>query len=191
MTHRQWVILWVSLPLIALFGILGWALARSGGNPGGLGINSQLGEVAVASQPAPNLSMTTIDGSTVDLAQLRGKVVMLDFWSSWCPPCRAEAPTLSQVYEEYQGQPVEFVGIAIWDQDSDILEFVDDFNVLYPNAIDPQGRAAILYGVRGIPEKFFIDPQGNVVKKLVGPVNPETLRRTLDQLLAPATASNS
>ncbi|MBM3924928.1 MAG: TlpA family protein disulfide reductase [SAR202 cluster bacterium] len=190
MTHRQWVILWVSLPLIALFGILGWALARSGANPGGLGVNSQFGEVAVASQPAPNLSMTTIDGSTIDLSALRGKVVMLDFWSSWCPPCRAEAPALSQVYEEYQGRPVEFVGIAIWDKDQAIRRFVNDFNVLYPNAIDPRGRAAILYGVRGIPEKFFIDAQGNVVKKLVGPINPDTLRRTLDELLATTAASS-
>ena len=168
---------------MALFALLGWALAQSGGNPGGLGVNSRLGEVAATNQPVPQFVVTSLNGAEIDIKALRGKVVMIDFWSSWCGPCRAEAPILSQVYREYEGQPVAFIGIAIWDNSSDILKFADEFNVQYPNAIDSEGRIAFEYGVTGIPQKFFIDSSGTLVRKYVGPMNATTLRQVLDEML--------
>ncbi len=166
---------------------MAWGLARSGGNPGGVGINSLLGERATTDRPAPPFTALTLDGTAIDSESFRGKVVMLDFWSSWCPPCRVEAPVLSQVYRDYAGQPVEFVGVAIWDNDEDILSFTEEFGVLYPNVVDPQGRVAIDYGVAGIPEKFFIDPSGIIRKKYAGPMSPEALRSILDDMLAQTT----
>ena len=109
---------------------------------------------------------------------------MFDFWSSWCPPCRAEAASLSQVYLEYHNESVEFVGIAIWDDEKDVLAFVQDFNVPYPNAIDLEGITAIDFGVSGIPEKFFVDGSGTIIKKFVGPMNANKLRSILNEMLA-------
>ena len=183
MSRRQWILLIGGLPAMALFALLGWALAQSGGNPGGLGVNSRLGEVAATNQPVPQFVVTSLNGAEIDIKALRGKVVMIDFWSSWCGPCRAEAPILSQVYREYEGQPVAFIGIAIWDNSSDILKFADEFNVQYPNAIDSEGRIAFEYGVTGIPQKFFIDSSGTLVRKYVGPMNATTLRQVLDEML--------
>jgi cytochrome c biogenesis protein CcmG/thiol:disulfide interchange protein DsbE len=121
----------------------------------------------------------------VSLSELRGKVVMLDFWSSWCPPCRQEAPALARVYREYEGRNVEFVGVAIWDDPGDVARYAKEFDLPYPNVLDEKGQIAINYGVAGIPEKFFIDAGGTLIRKFVGPMRPDDLRATLDQLLTP------
>ena len=181
---RNLLILAGLVPVAALFALLGWAVAGSGGNPGGFGINSKFGQIPVDPRPAPQFVTETLDGVPLSLSELRGKVVMLDFWSSWCPPCRVEAPVLAQVYREYEGRNVEFVGIAIWDRPQKVADFVRDFDQPFPSVLDRQGKIAIEYGVTGIPEKFFIDTDGNLVWRSVGPVEPEDLRRTLDGLLA-------
>ena len=109
---------------------------------------------------------------------------MVDFWASWCPPCRVEAPGLANVYREFQGQPVEFVGVALWDNPGDAALYLQQEGVPYPNGFDASGAIAIDYGVRGIPEKFFIDRDGIVRQKFVGPIREDKLRETLNELLA-------
>jgi cytochrome c biogenesis protein CcmG/thiol:disulfide interchange protein DsbE len=88
------------------------------------------------------------------------------------------------VYLEYAGKPVEFVGVNIWDRDQDALDFLEAFQISYPNGVDEAGRIAIDYGVRGIPEKFFIDQKGVVRQKFVGPMQAEALREAIDGLLS-------
>ena len=188
---RNLILVASSLPLAALFALLGWVVVDSGGNPGGFGINDQFGEVRVDREPAREFRLATLEGGTLTLEGLRGKVVMLDFWSSWCPPCRAEAPALSQVYREYRDRGVEFVGIAIWDDPNAVEGHVREFAVPYVNAMDDKGEAAIDYGVAGIPEKFFIDQEGYLVRSFVGPIDAGALRDVLDGLLAVDPPSES
>ena len=170
------------LPVGGLLGLMAWALIQSGGNPGGLGINSVFGEVSVKEGPAPSFSLSLLTGGTLDLADLEGKLVMVDFWSSWCSPCIEEAPVLAAVYPQYADQGVEFLGIAIWDDDREVNRHVQRFGVTYPNGIDARGKVAIDYGVRGIPEKYFIDRDGRLVRKFVGPMTVEKLRDIIDEL---------
>ena len=183
---RRWLLFLASIaPVGALVGLLAWGVINSGGNPDGPLINSTLGSEAVAVRAAPAFSLIPLEGeAVVDNATLRGKVVMVDFWSSWCPPCRLEAPSLAQVYREYADAPVEFVGVAIWDDQGEVLRHLDRYQVSYPNAVDDRGRMAVDFGVRGIPEKFFLDREGRIVKKYVGPMEPESLRSVLDELLS-------
>ena len=178
--------------MLAFFALMAWASFKSGGNPGALGVNDEFGQVSVETEAARDFTLELLNGvllngplpdDTVNLAQLRGNVVMLDFWASWCGPCRQEAATLMQVYEEYRGRSVEFIGIDIWDGRQDALNHIERFGVLYPNGIDSKGTIAIDYGVRGIPEKIFISPEGTVAKKFVGPISAEDLRSVLDELL--------
>ena len=173
----------VAVPVAGLLGLMAWALIQSGGNPGGLGIRDVFGEVDIIEGTAPLLSLPLLNGGTINLEELRGKVVMVDFWSSWCPPCIEEAPALAATYPQYADREVEFVGVAIWDAERDVRRFVERFGVTYPNSIDAQGKVAIDYGVRGIPEKFFIDRDGLLVRKFVGPVTDSKLRAVLDELL--------
>lgn len=170
--------------MAAFFSLLGLALFRSEGVPGGLGLNKVFGEVKIRERPAPDFTLQLLDGGAITLADLKGKVVMIDFWASWCPPCREEAPSLAQVYREYQDRGVEFVGISIWDRPSDAQDFVRRFMITYPSGVDADGTILVDYAVRGIPEKFFLDPQGQVVRKFIGPATVKSLREILDQMLA-------
>ncbi len=184
MSKRGWILLGSSIPVLALFALLAWALVKSGGSPGGLGVNNAFGEVPVEQEAAREFSLELLDGTTVTLSSLRGKVLLLDFWASWCPPCRQEAPILAQVYLEYRDRGVEFIGVDIWDRRQDAEAYVERYGVTYPNGIDARGTIAIDYGVRGIPEKFLIDGGGALVKKFVGPMSGDSLRATLDEVLA-------
>ena len=145
------------------------------------------------SSDAPAFDLPLLGGGRVTSAELLGRAVVINVWASWCAPCRQEAPVLSRVYLEYAGKPVEFVGVNIWDRNQDALDFLKAFETTYPNGVDEAGIIAIDYGVRGIPEKFFIDQQGVVRQKFVGPMQADALRAAIDGLLSagPAPAKDA
>ncbi|MSQ22487.1 MAG: redoxin domain-containing protein [Dehalococcoidia bacterium] len=183
--RRRVIFLFAALvPVAALLGLMAWALAQSGGNPGGLLVRNVFGEVAVKERPAPPFILPILDGTALELSDLKGKWVMVDFWSSWCPPCIEEAPVLVSTYRQFAGQGVEFVGVAIWDEEEAVRGFVQRYSISYPSGFDANGKIAIDYSMRGIPEKFFIDPDGRLVRKFVGPATQEKLGAILDELLA-------
>ena len=103
----------VIIPIIGLIGLLSWAIYQSSDNPRGFLINNQLGQLDIKSKDAPDFALHNVDGEVVHLSDFQGKIVMIDFWSTWCPPCRTEAPVLSEAYEAYRSKNVEFIGVAI------------------------------------------------------------------------------
>ncbi len=117
---------------------------------------------------APPFTLTLFNGETISLSDLRGKVVFLNFWASWCLPCRAEARDLEATWQTLKDKDVVFLGIDLQDTRKDALEFLKEFKVTYPNGSDPLGKVSVDYGVWGIPETFFIDPQGIISYKHVG-----------------------
>lgn len=184
MNRRGWIMLGTAVVLIPLFALLAWAAVQQRGQPAGAGINAQFGEVQVAEAGAADFALETSDGSVLRLSDLRGKVVMVDFWASWCGPCRQEAATLNRVYAAYSDAPVEFVGVNVWDTPDAADVFLVEFGVAYPTGVDADGAIALEYGVRGIPEKFFIGADGSIQRKYVGPMPEDVLRSALDELLA-------
>ena len=172
-------------PVLAIIALLFWGQLRTGGNPGGVLEHEESSESQVAVRDAPDFAgFDLVSGLPVNAESLRGNVVMVDFWSSWCAACRVEAAALAQVYGEYEGAPVEFVGIAVWDRPIDAVEHIERYDVAYLNILDERGATAVSYGVRGVPEKFFVDAEGRIVRKLIGPVSAEEMRSILDGLLA-------
>jgi len=136
-------------------------------------------------KPAPQFDLPPIEGMQNGLrtADLQGGPALVNVFASWCPPCREEAPALGQVYKEYRDSGVVFVGINLWDGANAAETFLQEQGHEYPNGIDEGGKIAISYGVRGIPEKFFLDAQGRIVRKFSGPVSPDRLREILDSML--------
>lgn len=184
-TRRRLVVFVLTMsPFIALLLLLGWGLFRSGGNPGGLLEHNESGEIIFSARAAPDFSgVDLVSGEPVASDSVNGKIIMVVFWSSWCAACRIEAPALAEVYREYSNAPVEFVGLAIWDQTGDALRHLDRFNVTYPNILDERGVSAVQFGVRGVPEKFFLDRNGTIIRKVNGPVSKDDLRSIIDGLL--------
>ncbi|MDA8171097.1 MAG: TlpA disulfide reductase family protein [Nitrospiraceae bacterium] len=108
---------------------------------------------------APAFVLTDINGNPHSLSSLRGKVVVLDFWATWCPPCRASIPVLNRIYERYNGRGVEMLGVSIDDGQKDIMEFMKSHKVLYTLLWDNK-NVADSYNVQSIPNVFIIDKNG-------------------------------
>ena len=132
-------------------------------------------------QPAPPFTVTLFDGKTLSLADLRGKVVFLNFWASWCPPCRAEARELEAVWQRYRDKNIVFLGIDIQDTEKEAFAFLKEFQITYPNGRDVSGKISIDYGVWGIPETFLIDPEGRITYKHVGGLGSPIIVAKLDE----------
>lgn len=128
---------------------------------------------------APDFEFRLLDGSVMRLSDYRGRVVFLNFWASWCPPCRAEAPLLEFTWRQVKDRGVIFLGVNIQDTEQGAQRFIEEFGITYPNGRDPQSRIAINYGVYGIPETFFIDREGRITYKHIGALGAEILGRKL------------
>ena len=137
----------------------------------------------LVAKPAAPFTVTLFDGRKLTLDELRGKAVFLNFWASWCPPCRAEAKDLETAWQNIKDKNMVFLGIALQDSEKNSRDFLEEFSITYPNGIDPSGKIAVDYGVWGIPESFFIDPQGRITYKHVGGIRADVARTKLDEAL--------
>ena len=130
-----------------------------------------------------SFTLTLFDGKTIRLENFRGKAVFLNFWASWCPPCRAEARTLEAAWQSYKDRGVVFLGVDIQDTEEDARAFIKEFGITYLNGRDASAKIAIDYGVWGIPETFFIDREGRITYKHVGGLDLPIITAKLDQAL--------
>jgi cytochrome c biogenesis protein CcmG/thiol:disulfide interchange protein DsbE len=122
--------------------------------------------------PAPVFAASLLDGGKVDLASLRGKPVVINFFQSYCGPCVRESKALEAAYRKYRGGGVVFLGIDYFDFTKDARRFVDKHGVTYPIVRDPNGSIATKYGITGTPETFFVDRRGRLVgAHILGPIN--------------------
>ena len=134
---------------------------------------------------APEFSLPALDGGdSIKLGELRGQVVVVNFWASWCIPCRQEHPVLLEAARTYEPRGVKFVGIAYNDKPEDSQRWLNELGKSYPSLIDAGARVAIDYGVSGVPETFILDKQGVVAFKKFGPITTAEISQKLDSLLA-------
>ncbi len=138
----------------------------------------------VQSGIAPDFELTTFDGQTVRLSALRGQVVVINFWASWCLPCRQEAPILEATWREYRDRDVVFIGVDYLDTETEARAYLAEFNNTYPNGPDLGTRIAQAYRIKGVPETYFVDRKGQLQGVFIGPLTQDELHRRIESLLA-------
>jgi cytochrome c biogenesis protein CcmG/thiol:disulfide interchange protein DsbE len=134
--------------------------------------------------PTPDFTLSLFDGGQITLSDVRGQVVVINVWASWCPPCRDEAPVLERAWRTYRDRGVTFVGVDYMDTEPAALAYIDEFDITYPNGPDLGSRISQDYNVQGVPETFFITPQGEIAEVFVGPLSEARLTSILERLLA-------
>ena len=168
----KWLIPAAALPVFALLAY-------------GFTVNHRDIPSPLVDRPAGQFTLTSYAGEPMTLEAQRGKVVVLNFWASWCyPACYEEAPVLERGWRAYKDRGVVVMGIDIQDKPEAGKKFIEQFSLTFPNALDPTGRVSVDYGVYGVPETFFIDAKGRIRAKHVGAVTEEVFRRNVDRLLA-------
>jgi cytochrome c biogenesis protein CcmG/thiol:disulfide interchange protein DsbE len=150
--------------VLALFGLLAWKVTQ--------GESQVTASLSKGGMPvAPDFTLERLDGKgELSLASLRGKPVVLNFWASWCGPCKEETPLLQAASERWQEKGVTFVGVDVKDFRGDARDFIARYGVTYPNVYDGKGSTVGRYGVTGFPETYFVDAQGRVRHRIAGPV---------------------
>jgi thiol-disulfide isomerase/thioredoxin len=142
---------------------------------------------------APDFAGTLLDGDAFESAQLAGEVGVINFWGSWCAPCRVETPEFSEVSEEYADDGVQFLGVNVKETDQQFADaFVERFGIGFPSLYDPRGEVALAfrdYPASAVPSTIVLDPQSRVAAVYTGEVQQEDLRRVLDRVLAEAESS--
>jgi thiol-disulfide isomerase/thioredoxin len=136
-------------------------------------------------KPAGTFTGDLMDGGTTGTADLRGKVALLNFWASWCAPCRVESPQLDLLYRAVKSKGVEFIGVDTKDAKSNAKAFLHDFDISYPNVYDEQGEIAVRLGdlpARGLPFTVLLDKSGDVAAVYLGELTAKDLQRPLDTL---------
>jgi cytochrome c biogenesis protein CcmG/thiol:disulfide interchange protein DsbE len=150
-----------------------------------------MGGVGLPSDPtglrAPAFSMPVLGGDgSRSLAGLRGKPVVLNFWASWCGPCRKEAPVLAAAEKQWSSRGVVFLGVNSEDASGPALAFDREFGLGYESVFDPEGRLELRYGVSGFPETFFVGPDGVIRAKYVGRIDRASLDAYVSAMLPKA-----
>lgn len=138
---------------------------------------------------APDFDLDTLDDTAVSLSALRGRVVVVNLWASWCPPCRAEMPALQAVYEEFAAQGLVVLGVNMTYQDSAVeaSSFAAELGLSFPIAFDYSGEVARSYGMRALPSTYFVDSRGVIQQVIIGgPLNEAVLRSIVTDLLEEA-----
>lgn len=157
--------------LLMLLSVLGWSLVKARSGPIEEGL-------------APDFTLTSFDGDQLTLSDLRGKVVVINFWASWCPPCREEAAYLEESWRKYRDQGVVFIGVNYADTENEALEYIEEFNITYFNGPDLGTRISQAFNLLGVPETFYVAKNGELRGVKIGPLFPPELDEKIQELLA-------
>lgn len=170
---RSWVVTLVWIGALSLLALLGLGLIRSQRGPVGIG------------DTVPDFKLSTFDGQEIDVLDLRGQVVVVNFWASWCSPCEQEALELEQAHRMYKDRGVVFLGVDYVDTEPEAKAYLEKFGITYANGPDLRTRISQAFRMRGVPETYVIDQEGTIVDVKIGPfVSLDEIVQTIEYALA-------
>ncbi len=166
MSDKRKLIL-IFLVLVGAFSLFSLYFIFFGGNQSGPSIDFTSKGVAAQDFGLPNLR-----GDYVKLSDYRGKVIFLNMWATWCPPCREEMPSMESLYQRFKGREFEMLAVSI-DRDGErvVRPFVAKYGLTFTVLLDPDNKTYRLYGLTGVPETFIVDKSGAIIHKIIGPQN--------------------
>lgn len=154
------------------------------------GSDTQAGGTLVG-RPAPELDLVDLDGRRWTIADADGRLVWINFWATWCPPCRTEMPMMQRIHERY-GDRVLILGVDFGEERGTVVDFVERYGITYPILLDPTLEAFYRWSPQfGLPKHYFVDANGVVVREIPGELPPEAMLQTLEELLGEAAANDA
>ena len=172
----NWGTIGIWIGVILIIAVLGWGLIKVQQDP--------------PDTTAPNFEMQFFDGyewqdsQAASLSDFAGQPVIINFWASWCAECRIEADLLEQTWRDYKDLGVVFLGIAYVDVEPRSLEYLEEYNITYPNAPDLRTLISEEYGLTGVPETFFVGKDGQIVHHQIGPISETMLNGLVTEMLS-------
>ncbi|MGH2587650.1 MAG: TlpA family protein disulfide reductase [Dehalococcoidia bacterium] len=200
--QRRWYRRALSIGVVALIGFAIWYLQWGPGLPGlggstqsaipsgagfvsfesqGIELGAAGGEAPKIGRPAPDFTLLDLDGQPLSLSDLRGKTVVMNFWATWCPPCRKEFPELVRLYDRNADRGLVVLGMDLQENPRIVRSFADEFGARFPIVIDTKGDVAARYRLIGLPTTYFIDAEGVIRAQHIGLLNEELLTEKLNQ----------
>jgi cytochrome c biogenesis protein CcmG/thiol:disulfide interchange protein DsbE len=149
----------------------------------GLGRDPSVFASPLVGRTAPNFTLPQLDGPPVTLARLRGQIVVINFWASWCTECQDEQAALDQAWQQFQDSGVVVIGVNFQDTAGAARAYVRTDAVTYPVVEDAGSKTALAYGLRGVPETFVVNRSGRIVKHVIGPVDAADLAAEINSML--------
>ncbi|HEU5388355.1 MAG TPA: TlpA disulfide reductase family protein [Streptosporangiaceae bacterium] len=149
----------------------------------GLGRDPSVIASPLVGRMAPNFTLSQLDGPPMTLSRLRGQVVVINFWASWCAECKVEQAALDQTWQQFQDSGVVVVGVNFEDETAAARGYVRTADVTYPVVEDTDSSTALAYGLRGVPETFIVNRSGRIVNRIIGPVEAAALTSAINSTL--------
>ncbi|GAB6172643.1 redoxin domain-containing protein [Paradesulfitobacterium aromaticivorans] len=173
------------LTVVVLIGLVIWGL-YSKSNSAGVSTNTDQGQQATVGLEkgnlAPDFELRTVDGKAMKLSSLRGKKVIVNFWATWCPPCRLEMPEMEKFYTKNKNEGIEILAVNLTKAEksrADVPAFIEAYGITFPVLLDENSDVARLYKVSSIPASYILDTQGVIREKIVGPMTYEVMEKML------------
>jgi len=171
--------------IIALAAILGsaWIVASRVPGPGDNATSAGPGIAPRKGFLAPDFELATLDGGIVRLSELRGNPVLINFWASWCGPCRTEMPHIQAAYENHARNGLVVLGVDQMESPGSVSRFAEEFGLTFPIPMDSDGEVSAVYQARGLPTSFFVDPDGVIQATFTGPMSSGFIESKLEEIV--------
>jgi cytochrome c biogenesis protein CcmG, thiol:disulfide interchange protein DsbE len=184
LSQRQWNLV---LLAVLIAGSLFIAATRvqpdAGASPLAARIDTLSNPAPLPDHPAPDMMLPQLDGTQVTLRELRGQVILINVWATWCPPCRAEMPAMQQAYTAYRDRGFMVLAVNQREDATAITPFLEQYRLTFPILLDQDGQASVTYQAHALPSSFFVDRRGVIRVVYRGPMPPRVIAGTVEQLL--------